>query len=185
MTDNESKLGRPPERKSKGKTQKSVASKKDLDSRGPRGLKSGGTKNKPKSNGKHPGGRPPKLSDDEKGLLLKKFEIYINETDIPIIKEFAYKNEVISTNLYDWVEFSTLLKRCTDKKEAALERKALKGEINTGMAAFSLKQLGWSDQQRAHVEITQKPAIDYSKLSTDELKKLESLLKKAKPDGSI
>jgi hypothetical protein len=26
--------------------------------------------------------------------------------------------------LYDWPEFSTLLKNCTDKKEAALERKA-------------------------------------------------------------
>lgn len=83
----------------------------------------------------------------DRNELAKAMQQYIEATDIPIIAEFAHKNGVLRELLYDWPEFSTLLKRCTEKKEAALERKALAGEINVSMAIFSLKQLGWSDKQ--------------------------------------
>jgi hypothetical protein len=48
--------------------------------------------------------------------------------------------------LYDWEELADLLKLCTTKKKAALERAAFEGRINPTVAIFSLKQLGWSDR---------------------------------------
>jgi hypothetical protein len=51
--------------------------------------------------------------------------------------------------LYDWEELADLLKLCTTKKEAALERKAVAGEINVTVAIFSLKQSTgrWVDRE--------------------------------------
>ena len=91
-----------------------------------------------------PAGRPRKAN---RKALAKAMEQYIEETEIPIIAEFAWKNNVLRESLYDWPEFSTLLKACTTKKEAELERLASQGKINVTMAIFSLKQLGWSDKQ--------------------------------------
>ena len=88
-------------------------------------------------------GAPRKTDRD---LLAVAFEQYINETEIPIIAEFATIQKVTREHLYDMPELSTLLKRCTQKKEANLEKGALSGDLNTSMAIFSLKQLGWSDK---------------------------------------
>lgn len=93
-------------------------------------------------------GRPRTYSDDEVLDLIERFEEYIANTDIPIIAEFAYQNGVLRETLYDYEEFSTLRKAAIDKKEAQLERLALKGEVDKTMAIFSLKQLGWSDKQQ-------------------------------------
>ncbi len=79
--------------------------------------------------------------------LLVDFARYIEETEIPIVAEFAYKHGLTKQFMYDCEEFSDLVKRCTTKKEAALEAKALGGDVNVTMAIFSLKQLGWSDRQ--------------------------------------
>lgn len=91
-------------------------------------------------------GRPRKYNDEQIKEIQASLEKYIKETDIPILAEFAYLNEVSRQTLYDYEEFSTLIKRAVDKKEAALERKALNGEIDKTMAIFSLKQLGWRDK---------------------------------------
>ena len=91
-------------------------------------------------------GRKPKYSKKFLAELAKKFDEYIENTDIPIIAEFAYLNNIDRTLLYDKPEFSTLLKKAITKKKAQLEKLALKGEINPTMAVFSLKQLGWSDK---------------------------------------
>jgi hypothetical protein len=96
--------------------------------------------------------------------LAAAFQEYIEATEIPIIAEFAYKNNVVRDTLYDWPEFATLLKKCVAKKEAALESKALAGDVNVAMAIFSLKQLGWSDKQDIKHNI-QPIAID-GKLAT-------------------
>ena len=74
------------------------------------------------------------------------FEQYIDSTEIPIIAEFASNQGFGKHVLYDFEELSNLLKKCTSKKEAALERRALDGDVNVTMAIFSLKQLGWSDK---------------------------------------
>ena len=91
-------------------------------------------------------GRPRKYSDEEVAEIATLFKEYISETAVPIIAEFAYQSDVPRETLYKYDEFSTLIKECIDKKEAALERLALQGEVNTTMAIFSLKQLGWRDK---------------------------------------
>lgn len=78
--------------------------------------------------------------------LLKQFEQYIADTEIPIAAEFASQHGFSKGLLYDWEEFSDLVKLCASKKEAALERKGLAGETAAAITIFSLKQLGWSDK---------------------------------------
>lgn len=79
--------------------------------------------------------------------LIEKMNQYTEETDIPILAEFAYKNNIIRQELYKHPELSFAIKKMMDKKEAQLEKKGLKGEVNSTMAVFSLKQLGWKDKQ--------------------------------------
>ena len=96
-------------------------------------------------------GRPRLLNDKEIQSLSEKFIKYISDNEIPIIAEFAYLNDVNRQSLYDYPEFSTLLKKCIDKKESALEKQGLGNKVNTAMAIFSLKQLGWKDRQEVNV----------------------------------
>jgi hypothetical protein len=91
----------------------------------------------------HPGGRP-RIYDRE--ALLEAFEAYIETTDIPIVVEFTTQAGITRDLIYSWPEFSSLLKRCVQKKEAALERAMLNNKVNTVGAIFALKQLGWSDR---------------------------------------
>lgn len=98
----------------------------------------------------NPVGRPRNLTTDDVNDLVTAFDQYIKETEIPVIAEFAYKNGLTRQTLYDYEEFSTLIKICTEKKEAQLELKSLRGEVNPTQAIFSLKQMGWTDKQ--HVE---------------------------------
>jgi hypothetical protein len=93
----------------------------------------------------HPGGRPRKY---DREALLEAFEAYIAATEIPIVAEFSWRQDVTRESLYQWPEFRHALAMCLTKKEAQLERKALYNEINVSMAIFSLKQLGWSDRVR-------------------------------------
>ena len=85
---------------------------------------------------------PKALSD-----LNAKFLKYIHDTDIPIIAEFAYLNDVRRQFLYECPALADSIKKCIEKKESQLERMSLTGEVNTTQAIFSLKQLGWSDRQ--------------------------------------
>lgn len=93
------------------------------------------------------GGRP-QIHDREQ--LLKDFIDYIVKTDIPIVSEFAWTQGLHRQQLYEMAELSDAIKMCVTKKEYALESKALREEVNVSMAIFSLKQLGWSDQQKIH-----------------------------------
>lgn len=99
---------------------------------------------------KHAGGRPKKYTREVVDAILASFLAYIEAEDIPIISEFAYKNNLYKQQMYDFgqefPEFSAALKKCISKKEANLERGALSGEVNVSMAIFSLKQVGWSDK---------------------------------------
>ena len=98
--------------------------------------------------------RPRSRTQAQDVQLFKKFEKYINDTTIPIIAEFAYKNDIERQYLYDNKMFSTLLKKCIAKKEANLEKGALTGKLNPSMAIFSLKQLGWKDRQETEGNTT-------------------------------
>jgi len=94
-----------------------------------------------------PVGRPRSLSPKRVKELLALLRKYIDNTEIPIIAEFAYTNGVLRETLYDYPEFSTLLKELIAKKETVLERGMLKGDYVPSAAIFSLKQVGWSDKQ--------------------------------------
>jgi hypothetical protein len=91
-------------------------------------------------------GRPRKFSKKQVKELMCAFEEYIQNTEVPIINEFTYQQGIIRQNLYDYPEFSTLLKRCTEKKEVALEKGMLSGNMPPAAAIFSLKQMGWRDK---------------------------------------
>lgn len=86
--------------------------------------------------------RPREWDREELRLSLIK---YTAETDIPIVAEFCYRNEIRRDYLYEMPELTDAVKACIHKKEVALERKALMGDVNCTMAIFSLKQLGWKD----------------------------------------
>ena len=74
-----------------------------------------------------------------------KLEKYIKATPIPIVVEFAYKNNVRRQFLYECEALSDTVKKLIEKKEAQLERLGLAKKIDKTMAIFSLKQLGWRD----------------------------------------
>lgn len=120
-------------------------------------------------------GRPPKLQEHDLQELVEKFDKYIEETEIPIISEFAYLNNIEKTYLYDRAEFSTLLKKCIAKKESQLEKGSLMGVLNSTQAIFSLKQLGWSDKRELSINPIKVEST--SKLTDEQLDQIESILK--------
>lgn len=101
----------------------------------------------------NPVGRP-RIHD--RSDIAQKLHEYIENAEIPVIAEFCYKNNIRRDYLYEMAtndeELSNAIKRCIEKKEAQLEIKSLKGEVNPTQAIFSLKQIGWTDKQ--HVEST-------------------------------
>lgn len=136
-------------------------------------------------------GRPIKWDEKTIEKIRIKLDEYIEESDVPIISEFSYQNNISRQRLYefanDYEEFSDTFKKCTTKKEAQLEKLGLLNIINPTMAIFSLKQLGWTDKQQiehsgettSNVKAEIKPSIDYSKLSSEELIQLESIINKS------
>jgi hypothetical protein len=96
---------------------------------------------------KKPVGRPRAHTQTEDEKIIANMIKYTNENTIPILAEFCYLNNVTKQYLHQHEEFTTVLKRLLAKKEAQLEKGALGGKINSSVAIFSLKQLGWSDKQ--------------------------------------
>jgi predicted CopG family antitoxin len=92
-------------------------------------------------------GRPKEWTDERISEALSALKKYIEETEIPIIAEFAFNYNIRRQLLYELPEFSDTIKALIEKKEANLERGALTGKINVTMAIFSLKQNGWRDKQ--------------------------------------
>ena len=79
--------------------------------------------------------------------ICEAIKAYTDNVTVPIISEFCYKNDIRKQRLYEDDRFSDSIKRLIEKKEANLEKLALAGKVNTTMAIFSLKQLGWTDKQ--------------------------------------
>lgn len=97
-------------------------------------------------------GRPRKYNKNEIEEIKIKLSDYIDNSDLPIIAEFAYTNDIVRQSLYDYEEFSTLLKKLIDKKEAQLEKLAAFNVINATMAIFSLKQIGWENEKKIRLD---------------------------------
>lgn len=98
---------------------------------------------------------PNKIYTDEVvAELVKKLQRYIEETDVPIVAEFAYKNNIPRQRLYDIPAFHELMQNLIAKKEANLEKGGLSGQLNPTITKFSLMQLGW--KQKIENELTGK-----------------------------
>lgn len=91
--------------------------------------------------------RPKEYTPERIEQILINLDLYIANTDIPIVAEFAYQNRIPRQYLYEIEELTDTIKRLIDKKEANLERMGLENKINQTMAIFSLKQLGWKDKK--------------------------------------
>lgn len=98
-------------------------------------------------------GRPVKYTKEKLEEINSALKKYVDEEDIPILAEFAYQNDINRTKLYEFDELKDAIKKCVTKKEANLERFGLLGQVNTTIAIFSLKQLGWTDGRYDKKEI--------------------------------
>ncbi|WP_291632189.1 hypothetical protein [Clostridium sp.] len=94
--------------------------------------------------------------------LLSLLEEYTESNDIPILKEFCYINRLSYQYLVNLRNkqadagdnrLSLSISQLMMKKESQIERKGYRNEINTSMAVFSLKQLGWKDKQELELGI--------------------------------
>lgn len=127
------------------------------------------TKNKPKESvstskqtqpPRNKGGRPPKLTPEQREEVYIALEDYILRTDDPIIPEFVSENEVAlqynvtRDNLNDWGEFSTLIKRAVTKQESYLIKKGGAGKYNPTIAIFRLKQPQHGYKDKFETDIT-------------------------------
>ena len=96
-------------------------------------------------------GRPVEYTPERIQEIKDAIERYIQETEVPIVAEFAYLNNIRRAILYEIPELSYSVSKLTDKKEAVLEKGGLLGDYNASMAKFSLAQLGWSEKQETKV----------------------------------
>lgn len=104
---------------------------------------------------KHAGGRPPKLTREQRSEVWQALARYIELEDDPTIVGFCAYDEtahsylITKDNIHDWAEFSELRKLAIQKQEAYLLRKGTKGSLSTTMAIFRLKQPqhGYTDRQ--------------------------------------
>ena len=94
-----------------------------------------------------PAGRPVEYTTERIQEIIDLLTEYTNITDIPILAEFCYMNNIRRGAMYDHPELSDALDQCLLKKEWKLEKEALAGNIPVQMAKFSLAQMGWSDKQ--------------------------------------
>lgn len=105
-------------------------------------------------------GRPVTWTEEKLDDLANRCIKYTEETEIPILAEFCYENGILREQIYELAKKSDILsyaiKSIMNKKQTQLEKKALNGEINTTMAVFSLKQMGWSDKVEQKNEISGK-----------------------------
>lgn len=125
------------------------------------------------------GGRPATYTEEVVREICGQLDEYVKSNDIPNISRFAGISGVVKQRLYEFAKkydwFADAMKKCTEKKEAALEELALSGGINVSMAIFSLKQLGWSDKTQTEITGKDGGAIKVE-MTFDEKMKLLGML---------
>ncbi len=110
---------------------------------------------------KHAGGRPVTWTPEKRAELLALFFEYIDNTDLPIVCEFAAQNGLYKDWFRDKEEFERPIKDCLTKKEAALERMLYSKDYPASGVIFSLKQLGWRDTQSIDMAGSVKVQVEY------------------------
>lgn len=133
---------------------------------------------------KHLGGRPPKLTEEERAEVLEAFKLYIQNENDPTIVGFcawdsvAIQYSITKDNLYDWEEFSELRKRAIEKQEAYLIKNAGSNTYNPTIAIFRLKQPQHGYKDRIDSDITsggEKLEVGLSASQTDQLLRARAL----------
>lgn len=101
--------------------------------------------------GRHPGGRPQKLTPQQIKVVVSDFTKYIDETEDPTIVGFCATYPLITLKdgsifyvgkdyISDHTEFSDLRKKAIQKQEAYLLKNGTTNKANPTMAIFRLKQ---------------------------------------------
>ena len=78
---------------------------------------------------KHAGGRPTEYTPKRISEIIDQLNKYIDETDCPIIADFAYKHDIRRASLYDFEEFSYTLRKMIDKKRQICSIKGFQATI--------------------------------------------------------
>lgn len=109
---------------------------------------------------KHAGGRPPKLTEEQRAEVLEAFKQYLQRTPDSTIVGFCAFDPVAASyfitkdNVYDWPEFSELRKYAVLKQEAYLLAGATTNKLNATMAIFRLKQPQHGYKDRIDTDVT-------------------------------
>ena len=96
-------------------------------------------------------GRPIKYTDEYIAEICDEIDKYTDQNDLPILAEFCYTHDIRKQRLYDYAGFSDAIKRLIEKKESQVEKLGLFNVVNSTMAIFSLKQIGWSDKPKEQI----------------------------------
>lgn len=122
--------------------------------------------------------------------IISLMNRYTDGTQLPILKEFCFNNNLEYKYLLQLcasdAELDRARCRLLDKKEIQLEKALMTGTNNTAFI-FQLKQLGWRDNPEplvinTVVNKTETRAEKISRLSTEELEELEEIYSKLEND---
>lgn len=108
----------------------------------------------------HPGGRPTKLTQEQRREVLEAFRLYIERTpDCTIVGFCAWdpvgiKYLISKDNIYDWEEFSELRSYAVLKQEAYLLQASGTGRYNPTVGIFRLKQPQHGYKDRMDTDLT-------------------------------
>lgn len=101
----------------------------------------------------------------------------VKQKEVPILKEvfvkkgwsYDYVCKILNGRLLEANDdrLDTSIKNLVYAKEYMLERLGLKGKINSTLAVFSLKQLGWRDQQQVDVGASNNKSIKITLVKPD------------------
>ena len=125
-----------------------------------------------------PGGRPLKYTPKYRKDLLKKFEHYINNTECPIIVEFAVKNNIAKQRIYEFQEFADLLKKANNKFEQYLVNDLLhnKASNKDSSRMFLLKCIhGYVENAPINIDIQDNKSYVQINIKGKDTEELESL----------
>jgi hypothetical protein len=83
--------------------------------------------------------------------VLEALNKYIDETEVPVLAEFCYKNDIRRSRIYELDVFKYAREKLIEKKESVLFLGGLSGKYNCSMAQFGLNQLGWKTKTEVDV----------------------------------
>lgn len=104
-----------------------------------------------------------RFTEEQIVSIVKSINEYTDSVEIPIVQEWKFKN-LTSFRNFDRARFELVqrgdyrieeaFERLYAKKEYQLEYMSLYNLVNYKMAAYSLKQLGWTDKQEIKADVS-------------------------------